>query len=76
MWKGITDKAQLAVQISRSIIILIFFIELLLRVVTGVKKMLNFYELIDGFLVLTAVIASIVWYVDKNKFKKYTTQLK
>jgi len=63
MWKDIDDTTELAIQSSRTAIVGIFCIEVLLRIVADGKNLFNIYDFLDMLMVLFAASADIVWYV-------------
>ncbi|XP_018673272.2 uncharacterized protein LOC100179610 [Ciona intestinalis] len=63
MWSGISDNAQLAVQSTRTTIIIIFVIEAIFRVVADGKGLWNLFDVLDILMIITASIGCIVWYV-------------
>ncbi|XP_076799589.1 uncharacterized protein LOC143444284 [Clavelina lepadiformis] len=62
MWKGIDDNTQLAMQSARTSIVLIFVLEVILRLIADGKSLLNLFDVLDMSLVICALIGCIAWY--------------
>ena len=63
MWNGIPDDVQFAIQSTRTAIVGIFCIEILLRVIADGKLLCNMYDILDIAMVLSAAVADVVWLV-------------
>eukprot|EP00118_Oscarella_pearsei_P004455 m.19116 g.19116 ORF g.19116 m.19116 type:complete len:1269 (+) comp27790_c0_seq3:144-3950(+) len=63
-WRGISYDVELGVQIPRTVIVGIFFFEMLLRIIGwGSTVIHNYAEIFDAFLVFGAVGANVAWYL-------------
>ncbi|XP_071963410.1 uncharacterized protein [Antedon mediterranea] len=63
-WKGQSIEEIFAIQITKSVIVSIFFIELALRIIGENTNLLDPVELLDVMLLITAIVSNLLWYID------------
>ena len=63
MWTGISDITQLAIQSSRTGIVVLFCVEIIFRIIADGKNLINIYDVLDILMVIFAIVADAVWLV-------------
>ena len=61
MWTGISKAAQLGIQSTRTSIVGLFCLEVILRIIADGKELLNIFDVLDMIMVFCAAVADIAW---------------
>ena len=61
MWTGISKEAELGIQSTRTSIVGLFCLEVILRIIADGKELLNVFDVLDITMVFCAAIGDIAW---------------
>ncbi|XP_071834733.1 uncharacterized protein [Apostichopus japonicus] len=69
LWHGIPDAVSLGIQIAKTVILVVFMVEIVLSVFGECLNLLHIIEVLDIVLILVAMAANIAWYLCPDEFR-------